>query len=119
MWARVKSKKEACWILHAIVHDNGNVIGSREDDMLYQLTDILYNLNLNITSIYSDNNFAYHDIIPHNIPETSKKNTQRTERNHLTFRTRLKRLARKTIFFSKSHVMHNNMISLLINVLTF
>ncbi|MDY4414610.1 MAG: IS1 family transposase, partial [Ruminococcus sp.] len=30
-----------------------------------------------------------------------KKNTQKIERNHLTLRTRLKRLARKTICFSK------------------
>lgn len=68
---------------HAIDHDNGNVvayvIGSREQDMLWQLTDILYNLNLNITFIYSNNNFAYHNNIPHNILKIDKKNTQRIE----------------------------------------
>jgi IS1 family transposase len=31
-----------------------------------------------------------------------KRNTQKIERKHLTLRTRIKRLARKTICFSKS-----------------
>ena len=87
--------------------------------MLWQLTDILYNLNLNITSIYSNNNFAYHNIIPRNVLEIGKKNTQRIERKHLTYRIRLKCLARKTICFSKSHAMHNIILGLLINVLEF
>ena len=41
------------------------------------------------------------------------------ERKHLTFRTRLKRLARKTICYSKSLDMHKIMVSLLINHLEF
>ena len=49
----------------------------------------------------------------------SKNNTQKIERKHLIFRTRLKRLARKTICFSKSLRMHKIMIGLLINVLEF
>ncbi|MFN5301384.1 MAG: IS1 family transposase, partial [Pseudanabaena sp.] len=44
-----------------------------------------------------------------------KKNTQRIERKHLTLRTRIKRLARKTICFSKSILMHDIVIGLFIN----
>ncbi len=40
---------------------------------------------------------------------------QRIERKHLTLRTRIKRLARKTICFSKSIVMHDLVSGLFIN----
>ena len=110
MWGRVNSKKTSSWLWHAINHDNGDVvayvIGSRHHDMLWQLTDLIYSLNLNITAVYSDDNFAYHDVIPSHTLHTGKINTQKIERKHLSFRTRLKRLARKTICFSKSLSMH-------------
>ena len=103
--------------------NNGNVvayvIGSRHHDMLWQLTDLIYSLNLNITAVYSDDNFAYHDVIPSHTLYTGKINTQKIERKHLSFRTRLKRLARKTICFSKSHSMHNILLGLLINGTVF
>ncbi|QQE67631.1 transposase (plasmid) [Leptolyngbya sp. BL0902] len=44
-----------------------------------------------------------------------KANTQRIEQKHLTLRTRIKRLARKTICFSKSILMHDTVIDLFIN----
>ena len=44
-----------------------------------------------------------------------KQNTQKIERKHLTLLTRIKRLARKTICFSKSIVMHDIVIGLFIN----
>ncbi|OZI14344.1 IS1 family transposase, partial [Sodalis-like symbiont of Philaenus spumarius] len=36
--------------------------------------------------------------------------TQRIERNNLTLRTRIKRLARKTIYFSRSVEIHEKVI---------
>ncbi|MBW4472441.1 MAG: IS1 family transposase [Stenomitos rutilans HA7619-LM2] len=44
-----------------------------------------------------------------------KQCTQKIERKHLTLRTRLKRLARRTICFSKSEWMHDIVIGLFIN----
>ena len=41
--------------------------------------------------------------------------TQQIERKHLTLRTRLKRLARKTIWFSKSVFRHDPVIGLFMN----
>jgi hypothetical protein len=41
--------------------------------------------------------------------------TQQLERKHLTLRTRIKRLVRKTICFSKSVEMHDTVIGLFIN----
>jgi len=46
---------------------------------------------------------------------THKRNTQQIERKHLTLRTRMKRLARKTICFSKSIQMHDIVIGLFVN----
>ncbi len=73
------------------------------------------NANIKISKFYSDDNFAYHEIIPNNILQTGKRNTQKI----VTFRTRLKRLARKTICYSKSLEMHKIVFGSLINVLEF
>ena len=48
-----------------------------------------------------------------------KNNTQTIEHKNLTLRTRIKHLARKTIYFSKSVIMHDIIIDLVINILEF
>jgi len=123
MWSRVYCKKTPCWLWHAINHESGEVVafvfGTREHDVLWELLGLLYSLNVEIVKVYSDDNFAYHDAVPKNVLWTGKKNTQKIERKHLTFRTRLKRLARKTICYSKSIEMHTILFGLLINTLEF
>ena len=69
----------------------------------------------NIKTVFSDNNFAYKYKISEKILVTRKKNTQVIERHHLTLRTRIKRLARKTICFSKNLDIHKSVISFFIN----
>jgi insertion element IS1 protein InsB len=44
-----------------------------------------------------------------------KRHTQQIERKHLTLRTRIKRLARKTICFSQSIELHDIVIGLFVN----
>ena len=123
MWGRVEKKGKDCWLWHAINHETGEIIAyvlsSRKQDALWKLWELISNMNLSITDVYSDNNFSYSEVIPNNILSIGKKNTQKIERKHLTLRTRLKRLARKTICFSKSLEMHEIMVGLLINVLEF
>ena len=123
MWGRVYCKETPCWLWHAITHENGDVVafilGTREHEVLWELLALLADLKIEIVAVYSDDNFAYHEAIPRNLLQTGKRNTQRIERKHLTFRTRLKRLARKTICYSKSWNMHILMVSLLINSLEF
>jgi insertion element IS1 protein InsB len=53
--------------------------------------------------------------LPAELHVVGKRNTQKIERKHLTLRTRIKRLARKTICFSKSERMHDIVIGLFIN----
>ena len=47
--------------------------------------------------------------------QPGKRNTQQIERKHLTLGTRIKRLTRKTICFSKSIQMHDLVIGLFVN----
>jgi len=49
------------------------------------------------------------------VHQPGKRNTQKIERKHLSLRTRIKRLAGKTICFSKSTQMHAIVIGLFIN----
>jgi insertion element IS1 protein InsB len=44
-----------------------------------------------------------------------KRNTQHIERKHLTLRTRIKRLMRKTICFSRSPQMRDIVVGLFVN----
>jgi insertion element IS1 protein InsB len=44
-----------------------------------------------------------------------KRNTQQIERTHVTLRTRIKRLARKTMCFARSTQMHDIIIGLFVN----
>ena len=53
--------------------------------------------------------------LPATAHTVGKIHTQQIERKHLTLRTRIKRLARKTICFSKSVFMHDTVIGLFVN----
>ena len=109
---------------HTINHDTGEIIfayvfGTRQHEVLQKLWALLSWLNVEIKSVFFDDNFAYHEFIPKDVLQTGKRNTQRNERKHLTFRTTLKWLARRTICYSKSWDMHTIVFGLLINVLEF
>jgi insertion element IS1 protein InsB len=72
-----------------------------------------------ITQFYPDGWGAYERHLNPAEHTVGKHNTQKIERKHLTFRTRIKRLARKTICFSKTVVMHGVVIGLFINCFEF
>ena len=72
-----------------------------------------------ITRFYTDGWGAYQRHLDPECHEVGKRNTQRLERQHLALRTRIKRLARKTICFSKSVQMHDTVVGLLINRFSF
>ena len=68
-----------------------------------------------IQHYYTDDWGAYERKLPRSQHIIGKTNTQKIERKHLTLRTRIKRLARKTICFSKLEKMHDIVIGLFIN----
>ena len=68
-----------------------------------------------ITRFYTDALGTYKRCLTPGTHVVSKYNMQRIEKKHLNLRTRIKRLARKTICFSKSIIMHDIVIGLFIN----
>ena len=117
MWSYVKHKKEQRWLWHAINHCTGTVLadafGRRKDEVFLTLKALLESFG--ISRYFTDYWEAYPRHFDPKKHSPGKRNTQRIERKHLTLRTRIKRLARKTICFSRSTQMHDIMIGLLIN----
>jgi insertion element IS1 protein InsB len=68
-----------------------------------------------IHHFYTDGADVYHRHLKPEQHTVGKRQTQKIERKHLTFRTRLKRLVRKTICFSKSVRLHDIVIGLFVN----
>jgi insertion element IS1 protein InsB len=89
------------------------VVGSRADDAFLELKALLGPCG--VTRYYSDKWGAYRRHLPAEQHTVSKRYVQKIERKHLTLRTRLKRLARQTLCFSRSIEMHNLVIGLFIN----
>jgi len=117
MWSFVRKKKEPRWLWHALDHCTGKVLayvfGRRKDEVFLQLQALLNPFG--ITRYYTDSWGAYERNLAPEVHSPGKRNTQQIERKHLTLRTRLKRLVRRTICFSKSIEMHDIVIGLFIN----
>ncbi|CDH06661.1 conserved hypothetical protein [Xenorhabdus bovienii str. oregonense] len=60
--------------------------------------------------IYCTDDYVVYDNLPEGDHLTGKTFTQRIERTNFTQRTRVKRLNRKTISYSKSEEMHDKVI---------
>lgn len=117
MWSYVGKKQQQRLLWHAIDHNSGKVLayvfGSRKDEVFVQLKLMLEPFG--IARFYTDDCGAYERHIEAQKHEVGKRNTQKIENKHLNLRPRIKRLARKTICFSKSIVMHDVVIGLFIN----
>jgi insertion element IS1 protein InsB len=117
MWSFVRKKKEPRRLWHALDHRTGQVLayvfGRRKDEVFLQLKALL--TPFGITRYYTDYWGAYGRNLPPEVHSPGKHNTQQIERKHLTLRTRIKRLVRRTICFSKSITMHDIVIGLFIN----
>ena len=121
MWSFCHDKSQQIWLWWAVDHKTNTPLaytfGTREYKYLDELLELLSEFN--IGTVYADNNFAYSSRISSDRLVTGKRNTQQIERDHLTLRTRIKRLARKTICFSKSLEIHKAVIGTFINIYFF
>lgn len=117
MWSYVGKKAEPRWLWQALEHRTGQVLayvfGQRKDAVFLELKALLEPFG--ITRYFTDGWGAYQRHLHPDQHEVGKRNTQQLERKHLTLRTRIKRLVRKTICFSKSTEMHDTVIGLFIN----
>jgi insertion element IS1 protein InsB len=121
MWSFVGHKQQPRWLWGALDHQTGRILayvfGRREDQALLQLKALL--APFGIRRFYTDGWGAYHRHLDPKRHVVGKQKTQQLERKHLTLRTRIKRLVRKTICFSKSIQMHDIVIGLFINRFEF
>lgn len=121
MWSFVQNKDNQRWLWLAIDHNNSTILaftfGKRKDEVFRELKEIL--APFGVTMFYSDDWGSYVRNLNVSEHTISKKNTQKIERKNLTLRTRIKRLTRKTICFSKLEFMHDTVIGLVINILEF
>jgi len=120
-WSYVGSKANQRWLWLAIHHETRVVLayafGTRTDDVFVELKGLLEPFG--ITIFYTDEWGAYYRNLTDDNNAMGKENTQRIERKFLTFRTRCKRLARKTISFSKCVTMHDIVVGFIINFIEF
>jgi insertion element IS1 protein InsB len=121
MWSFVGDKDTERWLWHAVDHGTGKVLayvlGTRKDAVFLKLQALL--TPFGITQYYTDKGGAYRRHLPLEQHTVGKLSMQKIERKHLTLRTRLKRLARKTLCFSRSCVMHDLVIGLYMNHVEF
>jgi len=117
MWSFVHDKSQQYWLWWAIDHNTGTPLafcfGTREHKNLENLKELVEDFN--ITTVFTDGNPAYQELITECNLVVSKRETQKIERKHLSLRTWCARLVRKGIRFSKSHIMHVIVVSLVIN----
>jgi len=117
MWSYVGKKAEPRWLWHAIDHHSGAVLayvfGRRTDEVFLQLQELLEPFG--IKRFYTDGWGAYERHIAPEQHTVGKAHTQRIESKHINLRTRLKRLVRRTICFSKTTTMHDLVLGLFIN----
>jgi insertion element IS1 protein InsB len=117
MWSYVARKSNPRWLWHAIDHRTGKVLayvfGRRKDDVFLKLKELLEPFG--ITTFYTDGWGAYERHIDVEKHQVGKENTQKIESKHINLRTRIKRLVRRTICFSKTEQMHDLVIGLFVN----
>ena len=117
MWSYVGKKANPRWLWHAIDHHTGKVLayvfGRRQDEVFLRLQALLEPFG--ITRFYTDGWGAYERHIAPEQHTVGKQHTQKIESKHINLRTRIKRLVRRTICFSKTERMHDLVIGLFVN----
>ena len=102
-----KVNGKQCWVSYAINRKSkqviGFVVGDRSNGNLIKVVNSL--LCLNPKRIYTDSLINYYGLLPSNVHNNARYQTNRIERFNLNLRTHLKWLSRKTLCYSKSMAM--------------
>ena len=123
MWSFVGKKKNPLWLWWVEEASSGEVVaftfGRRTHTTFRRLKKLLTSAGITAREWLTDQWSAYQDCLVEDERVTDKAELQSLERKHLTLRTRIKRLARRTICFSKSISIHCTVIGLFINAYFF
>lgn len=118
MWSFVGCKKAQRWLWWVEEAASGDVLafvfGRRTHATFRRLQAVLATAGWAVKQWLTDAWGAYEACLPAEQRQAGKAPLQRLERKHLTLRTRLKRLTRKTICFSKKQFFHDGLITLFI-----
>ena len=118
MWSFVRCKKAQSWLWWVEEAATGRVLafvfGQRTHATFRRLLAVLAQAAWTVEQWFADAWGAYEASLPATRHQKGKAPMQRLERKHLTLRTRLKRLMRKTICFSKKQFFHDGLITLFI-----
>ena len=108
----MKKKPNQRWLWYAVDHATNKILAcvfeKRKDIVFKQLKTLLDPFG--ISHYYTDDWGSYERCLEADKHKVGKSNTQKVERKNLNFRTRIKRLARKTICFSKLEKMYDIVI---------
>lgn len=103
----IGNKGRLYWVVYALRRDTREVIdfkvGKRNLKTLGKVVGTV--LLSGATKVFTDGYEPYKGLIPKEVHRKAKHNINHIERNNLSIRTHLKRLARKTICFSRSKEM--------------
>jgi insertion element IS1 protein InsB len=117
MWSFVGRKSNPRWLWYAIDYHTGKVLasvfGRRKDEVFLELKKLREPFG--IRRYYTDGWGAYERHLDAEQHWIGKNDTQEIESKHIRLRTRIKRLVRRTICFSKTERMHDLVIGLFIN----
>jgi len=118
MWSFVGSKRYPRWLWWVEEATTGRVLafvfGRRTHVTFRRLRAVLTAAGWAVAHWLTDAWWAYVDELDSAERTAGKAPLQALERKHLTLRTRLKRLARKTLCFSKKQFFHDGLITLFI-----
>ena len=89
------------------------MFGRRKDDVFLKLQQLL--APFGITKFYPDGWGAYARPLDAAQPQVGKENTQKIASKHINLRTRIKRLVRRTLCFSKTERRHDLVMGLFMN----
>ncbi|MEX8548620.1 MAG: IS1 family transposase [Mucilaginibacter sp.] len=107
-WPYVGNKQKKVWLLYAICEQSGEILaaswGKRDKRNIKELLKKLQGLEINFYC--TDQWKAFAEVLPKEKHIIGKKHTKKIEGINTWFRTRLRRLARRTVCFSKKLLYH-------------
>jgi len=113
-WSFVGKKANQRWTWYGFDRERKRIVasvnGGRTDANCQALYQKVKRAKVNL--FHTDQWASYPKVLPARKHQIGKDGTLNIERRNLTFRTRIKRLQRRTICFSKSEVMHDAVLKL-------
>jgi len=111
-WSYVGNKQKKVWLLYAICKQSGEILaanwGKRNKKSIKALLKKLQEREINFYC--TDQWKAFAEVLPKEKHIIGKKYTKKIEGINTWFRTRLRRLVRRTVCFSKKLIYHYSII---------